>query len=63
MTKTQAMYTLQAINDLSDILTEQLEEVWEKTALWNTINDARSHVIMAKAIMAEVYNRLLLERD
>ena len=63
MTKTQATYTLQAFDDLADILTDQLDQYWEDTVMWDTINRARIHVLDGRAECATLYKRLLIEGD
>ena len=63
MTKTQAKYTLQAFDDLADILTDQLDQYWEDSAMWDALSRARIHVIDGRAECATLYKRLLLEGD
>lgn len=63
MTKTQATYTLQAFDDLTDILTDQLDQYWQDSVIWDALNRARIHVIDGRAECATLYKRLLLEGD
>ena len=63
MTKTQVKYTLQAFDDLSDILTDQLDQYWEDSAMWDALNRARISVLNGRAECATLYKRLLLEDD
>ena len=63
MTKTQATYTLQAFDDLTDILTDQLDQYWQDSVILDALNRARIHVIDGRAECATLYKRLLLEGD
>lgn len=63
MTKTKVNYTLQAFDEMLDIITEQLEQYWTNKEMWDSLNIARMHVIDARATYSAVTSKLLLATD
>lgn len=62
MTETQTKLTLQAFDDLADILTDQLDDYWEDTVVWDALQRARNYVIQGRVECATLYKKLLVGR-
>lgn len=63
MTKNDTILVLQAFDELSDLLTEIMEEYFEDSLVWDGVSEARTHVLQGRAGLATLFGKLLLEGD
>lgn len=63
MTKNDTKLVLQAFDELSDLLTDIMEDYYEDSFVWDGVSEARTHVIQGRVRMATLFGRLLLEED
>lgn len=63
MTKNETVLILQAFDELSDLLTDLMDEYYEDSDLWDAISEARTHVLQGRNGLATLFQKLLLNRD
>ena len=63
MTKNDTKLVLQAFDELSDLLTDLMEQYYEDSFVWDGVSEARTHVLQGRAGLATLFGRLLLEGD
>lgn len=63
MTKNDTVLVLQAFDELSDLLTDIMEQYFEDSFIWDGIAEARTHVLLGRSGLATLFGRLLLEGE
>lgn len=63
MTKNDTKLVLQAFDELSDLLTDLMEQYYEDSFVWDGVSEARTHVLQGRARLATLFGRLLLEGE
>lgn len=61
MTKNDTKLVLMGFDQLSDLLTDIMEEYYEDSFVWDGVSEARIHVMQGRARLATLFGRLLLE--
>lgn len=62
MTQKETKLILEAFDQLNDILTDQMDDYWEDSFVWDAISEARTHVLQGREILSRLFNRLLVDR-
>ena len=62
MTQTETKLILEAFDQLNDILTDQMDNYWEDSFVWDAISEARTHVLQGRETLSRLFNRLLVDR-
>lgn len=62
MTQKETQLILEAFDNLNDILTDQMDDYWEDSFVWDAISEARTHVLQGREKLAQLFNRLLVDR-
>ena len=63
MTKNDTVLILQAFDELSDLLTDIMDENFENSNVWDAFSEARTHVLQGRTGLATLFQKLLLKRD
>ncbi len=63
MTKNDTVLVLQACDELSDMLTDLMEQYFEDSFIWDGLAEARTHVLLGRSGLATLFGRLLLEGE
>lgn len=63
MVRNDTKLILQAFDELSDLLTDIMEQYYEDSFVWDGVSEARTHVLQGRAGLAALFGRLLLEGD
>lgn len=63
MTKNESVLILQAFDELSDMLSDVMDEHYENSDLWDALADARIHILQDRNGLATLFRKLLLKRD
>ena len=62
MTQKETRLILEAFDQLNDILTDQMDNYWEDSFVWDALGDARSHVMQGRETLDWLFKKLLLDR-
>lgn len=63
MTKNDTVLILQAFDELSDLLTDLMDQYYEESKIWDAFSEARLHVVQGRTGLATFFQKLLLKRD
>ena len=63
MTKNETILILQAFDELSDMLTDVMDNYFRDPAIWDAVSEARTHVLQGRSGLATLFQKLLLNRD
>ena len=63
MTKNDTKLILQAFDELSDLLTDIMEDYYEDSFVWDGVSEARTHVLQGRERLATLFGRILLEGE
>lgn len=63
MTKNETVLILQAFDELSDLLTDVMDNYFRDPAIWDAVSEARTHVLQGRSGLATLFQKLLLNRD
>lgn len=63
MTKNDTKLILQAFDELSDLLTDIMEDYYEDSFVWDEVSEARTHVLQGRERLATLFGRILLEGE
>lgn len=63
MTKNDTVLILQAFDELSDLLTDLMDQYYEESNIWDAVSEARIHVVQGRTGLATQFQKLLLKRD
>lgn len=63
MTKNDTKLVLQAFDELSDLLTDIMENYYEDSFVWDGVSEARVHVLQGRERITTLFNKLLLRDE
>lgn len=63
MTKNDSVLILQAFDELSDLLTDLMDQYYEDSDIWDAVSEARLHVIQGRVRLATLFKKLMLEGE
>ena len=63
MTKNDTKLVLEAFDELSGLLLDIMDQYWEDSMVWDSVVEARTHVLQGRTGLATLFNKLLLNGD
>ena len=63
MTKNDTKLVLEAFDELSGLLLDIMDQYWEDSMVWDSVVEARTHVLQGRTGLANLFNKLLLNGD